>query len=126
MQNHYSSLEEISSFESFVITSHISSYHHKMMYGLPKNFKKIVKNDSKEAFKINAKVYHSTVTGKSLTQKSSELFDDIVDHPEKLKAESQFIKQLKSLICAELAGDFHLGYARQLTDKSSLLFDLAF
>ena len=30
------------------------------------------------------------------------------------------------LICAELAGDFHLGYARQLTDKSSLLFDLAF
>ena len=31
-----------------------------------------------------------------------------------------------NLICAELAGDFHLGYARQLTDKSSLLFDLAF
>jgi hypothetical protein len=31
-----------------------------------------------------------------------------------------------SMICAELAGDFHLGYARQLTDKSSLLFDLAF
>ena len=30
------------------------------------------------------------------------------------------------VICAELAGDFHLGYARQLTDKSSLLFDLAF
>ncbi|WP_206669624.1 hypothetical protein, partial [Acinetobacter portensis] len=29
------------------------------------------------------------------------------------------------MICAELAGDFHLGYARQLTDKSSLLFDLA-
>ena len=25
------------------------------------------------------------------------------------------------VICAELAGDFHLGYARQLTDKSSLL-----
>ena len=31
-----------------------------------------------------------------------------------------------TVICAELAGDFHLGYARQLTDKSSLLFDLAF
>ena len=31
-----------------------------------------------------------------------------------------------NVICAELAGDFHLGYARQLTDKSSLLFDLAF
>ena len=33
---------------------------------------------------------------------------------------------LGGVICAELAGDFHLGYARQLTDKSSLLFDLAF
>ena len=32
----------------------------------------------------------------------------------------------REVICAELAGDFHLGYARQLTDKSSLLFDLAF
>ena len=32
----------------------------------------------------------------------------------------------RGMICAELAGDFHLGYARQLTDKSSLLFDLAF
>lgn len=36
------------------------------------------------------------------------------------------LANLGKLICAELAGDFHLGYARQLTDKSSLLFDLAF
>ena len=36
------------------------------------------------------------------------------------------IRPVYPLICAELAGDFHLGYARQLTDKSSLLFDLAF
>ena len=97
MQNSYSSLEEISSLESFVITSHISSYHHKMMYGLPKNFKKIDKNDSKEAFKINAKAYHSSVTGKFLTHRSSALFDDIVDHPEKLKIDSQFLQTLKSL-----------------------------
>ena len=97
MPDYYSSIEEISSFESFVITSYLSSYHHKMMYGLPKNFKKIVKNDSKEAFKVNAKVYHSTMTGKSLTQRSSELFDDIVDHPEKLKIDSQFLQTLKSL-----------------------------
>lgn len=97
MQDYYSSLEEISSFESFVITTYLSSYNHKLMYGLPKNFKKIVKNDSKEAFKINAKVYHSTVTGKPLTQRSSELFDDIVDHPEKLKIESQFIQDLRNL-----------------------------
>lgn len=97
MPDYYSSIEEISSFESFVITSYLSSYHHKMMYGLPKNFKKIVKNDSKEAFKVNAKVYHSTITGKSLTQRSSELFDDIVDHPEKFKIESQFIQELRNL-----------------------------
>lgn len=97
MQDHYSSLEDISGFESFVITSHISSYHHKMMYGLSKNFKKIVKNDTKDAFKINVKAYHSAVTGRPLTQRSSELFDDIVDHPEQLKIESQFIQQLRKL-----------------------------
>ena len=39
---------------------------------------------------------------------------------------SSLLLGLVCLICAELAGDFHLGYARQLTDKSSLLFDLAF
>ncbi|OTL22554.1 heavy metal-binding domain-containing protein, partial [Acinetobacter pittii] len=32
------------------------------------------------------------------------------------------VGDLLRVICAELAGDFHLGYARQLTDKSSLLF----
>ncbi|WP_171494960.1 hypothetical protein [Acinetobacter nosocomialis] len=31
---------------------------------------------------------------------------------------------LYSLMCAELAGDFHLGDSRQLTDKSLLPFDL--
>jgi hypothetical protein len=30
----------------------------------------------------------------------------------------------KNLMCAELAGDFHLGDSRQLTDKSLLPFDL--
>ena len=30
----------------------------------------------------------------------------------------------KALMCAELAGDFHLGDSRQLTDKSLLPFDL--
>ena len=42
------------------------------------------------------------------------------------KAIIEITKDTSNLICAELAGDFHLGYARQLTDKSSLLFDLAF
>ena len=36
------------------------------------------------------------------------------------------LSALHGMICAEVAGAFHLGYARQLTDKSSLLFDLAF
>ena len=38
-----------------------------------------------------------------------------------------FFKQdifTKELMCAELAGDFHLGDSRQLTDKSLLPFDL--
>ena len=91
MQDPYSSIEEISMFESFVITSHLSSYHHKMMYSLAKDFKKIVKNDSKEAFKINAKVYHATIAGKPLSQKTSELFDDIVNHPQKINQTSKFI-----------------------------------
>ena len=30
----------------------------------------------------------------------------------------------KPMMCAELAGDFHLGDSRQLTDKSLLPFDL--
>jgi hypothetical protein len=97
MQDPYSSIEEISMFESFVITSHLSSYHHKMMYSLAKDFKKIVKNDSKEAFKINAKVYHATIAGKPLSQKTSELFDDIVNHPQKINQTSKFIQSLKDL-----------------------------
>ena len=46
--------------------------------------------------------------------------------PEPPQYESNNDLNFNCLICAELAGDFHLGYARQLTDKSSLLFDLAF
>ncbi len=35
------------------------------------------------------------------------------------------LEQLAELLmCAELAGDFHLGDSRQLTDKSLLPFDL--
>ena len=30
----------------------------------------------------------------------------------------------QEVMCAELAGDFHLGDSRQLTDKSLLPFDL--
>lgn len=97
MQDTYSSLEETSVFESFVITSHLSLYHHKMMYSLSRSFKKIVKNDSNEAFKINVKIYHSTITGKSLSQRAYEVFDDIVDHPEKLKIDSIFLQQLRNL-----------------------------
>lgn len=34
------------------------------------------------------------------------------------------VQQQQKLMCAELAGDFHLGDSRQLTDKSLLPFDL--
>ena len=34
------------------------------------------------------------------------------------------MEHLRPLMCAELAGDFHLGDSRQLTDKSLLPFDL--
>lgn len=90
-------IEEWPLAESLFITAHISPYHKRLWKELPKSFLKVIKNDSKEAFKINAKVYHSTITGKPLTQRSSELFDDLVDHSEKLKSESQFIQQLRSL-----------------------------
>jgi hypothetical protein len=97
MLDPYSSPKELSLFESFVITSHLSSYHHKMMYNLAKDFKKIVKNDSKEAFKINARIYHATIAGKPLSQKTSELLDDIVDQPEKINQNSKFVQSLKDL-----------------------------
>mgnify|MGYP002648980844 CR=1 FL=1 len=32
--------------------------------------------------------------------------------------------KINAVMCAELAGDFHLGDSRQLTDKSLLPFDL--
>lgn len=98
MQNSYSSLDEISSLESFVITSHLSPYHHRWWKDIAKGgFKKVIKNESKEAFKINVKAYHTVFTGQPLSQRSSELFDDIVDHPEKLKIDSKFLQTLKSL-----------------------------
>ncbi len=38
--------------------------------------------------------------------------------------ENILVQEVYSLMCAELAGDFHLGDSRQLTDKSLLPFDL--
>ena len=57
---------------------------------------------------------------------SSQGFDDVWFYHCDHLGTPQEMSDLSGLICAELAGDFHLGYARQLTDKSSLLFDLAF
>lgn len=89
-------VEEIPFLESFFITGYVSSYHYRGMNSY-QHFKKIIKNDSNDAFKINAKAHQIKVTGKALSQKSSELFDDIVDHPEKLKIDSEFVKTLKLL-----------------------------
>lgn len=90
--------EEIPLAESLFITSHLSPYHYRWWKGLTKNgFKKVIKNDSREAFKVNVKAHHTAFAGKPLSQRSSELFDDIVDNPEKLKIDSQFLQSLKSL-----------------------------
>ena len=43
---------------------------------------------------------------------------------EHLSTHQERIDILYILMCAELAGDFHLGDSRQLTDKSLLPFDL--
>ena len=41
-----------------------------------------------------------------------------------LKDNATLIELIQVMMCAELAGDFHLGDSRQLTDKSLLPFDL--
>lgn len=91
-------VEEIPTAESFFITGHLSPLHHKWLLGLTKSgFKKVIKNESSEAFKINVKVHHTALTGLPLSPESSQLFDDIVDHAEKLKIDSEFLQMLQSL-----------------------------
>lgn len=91
-------VEEIPLAESVFITGHLSPYHHRWWKDLTKGgFKKVIKNEGREAFKINVKAYHTAFAGQPLSQRTSELFDDIVDHPEKLKIDSQFLQTLKSL-----------------------------
>ena len=52
----------------------------------------------------------------------------IISMPQALNylVESSATNARALMMCAELAGDFHLGDSRQLTDKSLLPFDLVF
>ncbi|MDM1342557.1 hypothetical protein [Acinetobacter pseudolwoffii] len=91
-------VDEIPLAESVFITGHLTPYHHRWWKDLTKGgFKKVIKNESREAFKINVKAYHTAFAGQPLSQRTSELFDDVVDHPEKLRIDSQFLQTLKLL-----------------------------
>ena len=68
-------------------------------------------NQASKLFKVSRNTVYARIKKGDITKDSEGLVS---------------AKDMVRLICAELAGDFHLGYARQLTDKSSLLFDLAF
>ncbi|MBC7751735.1 MAG: hypothetical protein H7Z73_08455 [Candidatus Saccharibacteria bacterium] len=77
-------LEEIPFAETFFfLETHLSPYRHELWAGLPKQFKKVVNNDSSEAYKINLKVLISKIKNHQISCEQSELFDDIIDHPEK-------------------------------------------
>lgn len=88
--------EELEFIKYFYITGHISSYHYKSMNSY-KKFKKIIKNDSDAAFKVNARNHYRILNGKNVSQELSELLDDIVEHPEKLNLDCEFVKTLKLL-----------------------------
>lgn len=74
-------LEEQILLESWIITSHLSSLHYDLTSA--KKFKKIVKNDSWEAFKINSFNYYKQVTKKELSEEARAKFDDYLYHSEK-------------------------------------------
>lgn len=80
------SLEEIYFADVFIIEKCLSTYHH----GLYKDFKKVVNNDSRDAFKINAKAYKAQLLGRMLSQEESESIDNILDYPERHSEHSSF------------------------------------
>ncbi len=63
---------------------------------------------------------HKVLTRKNIQRINGEWFKCTLDI---VKAALLEVKTGK-MMCAELAGDFHLGDSRQLTDKSLLPFDL--
>ncbi|MGE8654402.1 MAG: hypothetical protein ACN6NV_11780 [Acinetobacter gandensis] len=87
-----SPLEELSLFETWVITSHKSSMAYDLLSG--KNYKKIIKTDSPEALKINTFNHFHQITGVTLSQKSRESFDDFIY---KKESYSSFLQSLKDL-----------------------------
>ena len=88
--------------------------------------------DRINAYDKQGPTLNSIITINPNALKDAQALDDYFKQSGKLKGTLHCVTVLPKdnidtlVICAELAGDFHLGYARQLTDKSSLLFDLAF
>jgi len=54
----------------------------------------------------------------------NDLEDDILENRSDIVMTIDWREDDSEMMCAELAGDFHLGDSRQLTDKSLLPFDL--
>lgn len=93
MQDLRSPLEEQSLFESWIITSHLSSMHHELASA--KKFKKIIKNDSPEAFKINTFSYYNQIIKKEVSKEVREKFDDFIYQSEKSCSLLQSLNDLK-------------------------------
>lgn len=90
-----SPLEELSLFETWVITSHKSSMAYDLLSG--KNYKKIIKTDSPEASKINILNHFHQITGVPLSQESRENFDSFIYSADRYSSISllQSLKDLK-------------------------------
>lgn len=93
MQDLHTPLEEQILFESWLITSHLSSLHYDLASA--KKFKKIVNNDSLEAFKINTFIYYRQIVKKEVSQEVREKFDDFLYQSEKSCSLLQSLKNLK-------------------------------
>lgn len=93
MKDLHTPLEEQTLFESWILTSHLSSLHHDLASA--KKFKKIIKNDSHDALKINTLSYYHQVTKKEVSQEHREKFDDFLYRSEKTCSFLQSLIELK-------------------------------
>lgn len=93
MKDLHSPLEELCLFESWIITSHLSTMHYNL--ASTKKYKKIIKNDSLEAIKINTLNYYQQITKSEPSQESREQFDYFLHNSEKHSNFTQSLKDIK-------------------------------
>jgi hypothetical protein len=91
------SLEEVYFVDEFTIGCYLSSNDNKLWTNFNKYFKKVVNNDSREAFKINARVNKARLLGRALSQEEHAAMDEILDHPERRSTHSSFFNNIKVL-----------------------------